>query len=46
MSFATWGQKFTYDCMKEQRGTHTKWFDRNIKHVKRVAARTRDRLDC
>ena len=45
-AFSAWGQEFTYDCNKEKRGTHTKWFDRNIQHVERVAARTRPRLNC
>merc|ERR1711953_119968 len=38
-AFTAWGQEFTYDCNKEKRGTHTKWFDRNIQHVERVATR-------
>merc|ERR1712131_124573 len=45
-AFSTWGQAFTYDCTKEERNTHTKWFFRNMKHVRRVASLTRSKLDC
>ena len=45
-AFSAWGQEFTYDCTKEARGTHSKWFERNIKHVERVADRTRSQLGC
>ena len=34
-SFSDWGQQFTYDCNKEKRRTHAKWFVRNMKHVAR-----------
>ena len=45
-SFSNWGQQFTYDCNKEKRGFHAKWFVRNMKHVARIAKLTRSRLNC
>ena len=45
-AFATWGRKYTFDCRKVKRKTHTKWFDRNTNHVKRIADKTRKRLFC
>ena len=45
-SFSNWGQQFTYDCNKEERGFHDKWFVRNMKHVVRIAELTRSRLNC
>ena len=46
VAFRSWGQAFTYDCTKEKRNKHTKWFERNIKHVERVASKTKSRLSC
>ena len=45
-AFATWGRQYTYDCKKVKKNKHKKWFDRNNRHVKRVANKTRDRLNC
>ena len=45
-AISNWGQEFTYDCNKEERGTHDKWFLRNIAHVQRVANLTRYRFHC
>merc|ERR1712131_411018 len=45
-AFATWGRQYTYDCKKVKKNKHKKWFDRNNRHVKRVASKTRDRLNC
>ena len=56
-SFSNWGQQFTYDCNKEKRRipshhyynsfpTHTRWFDRKIKHVAKIADLTRSKLNC
>merc|ERR1719394_1606843 len=45
-SFEAWGEEFTSDCIKEERGTHQKWLNRKIQHVNRVADKTRDRLGC
>merc|ERR1719420_1950832 len=45
-SFEAWGEEFTSDCTKEERGTHQKWLERKIQHVNRVADKTRTRLGC
>ena len=45
-SFAAWGEEFTSDCTKKERGTHQKWLKRKIQHVNRVAIKTGDRLGC
>ena len=45
-SFEKWGKAFTYDCKKENRGTHDKWFTRVIHKINKVAQRTRIHLKC
>ena len=45
-SLKAWGQQFTYDCNKQKRSTHSKWFDRNVKHVERVADKIRNQIGC
>ena len=45
-AYDDWGRQFTYDCEKVSRGKQTKWFDRQIEKVKRVADRSRLRFEC
>ena len=45
-SFAAWGEEYTVDCKKKDRGNHSKWLKRNLQHVKRVVKRTKSRLNC
>ena len=44
--FSAWGQLFTCDCVKQDRGTEGRWFNRNMKHVQRVSTKTQSRLKC
>ena len=45
-AFKVWGEYYTMDCNKVKRDTDDKWFDRNVKHLRRLQDRSLKRLKC